>query len=1039
MKKRILALLALTVVFLTGVSAQKITVQKDSGGWRLFDGKKPVEVKGVVWSYTPIGETHTYDLFSKDDDFIRRMIDTDMPMLKAMGVNVIRCFSTIPPKWVEYIYTKYGIYTMINDLLGRYGISVNGTWYGQTDYSDAYTREVLIAQAKKTAEAYKDVKGVLMYMFGNESNYGLVWASSEIENLPVGEQNVVKAGYLYDLLEKAMAACKEIDPNRPVGIVNGDTQYLELIKKLCPSLDILGVNAYRGYKFYDSFYENIADVVDKPVMLTESGADAYNDLLGQEDQLAQMNYLKTQWEEIYQQAYGKGKSQNIIGGFVFEWMDEWWKRYQNKNLDVHDDASWSNAGYDVDYADGKNNMSEEWFGICAQSKVTQDGINVRIPRAAYYMLCDAWKLSLYNSSQSQVTQTFASLPYSMYVARGNEKSIKQMIKEQDFVKISQLDASIQATKPIYVNGVQDDLKNKENWKRNSKYPDAKGETIEPKVSAEATLGITVKPWENFTGDVTFKAWNAEPYTNLGDHWSMYYEKDAEAKDENLRHASLYSADFNYTGSVFDVNGYYHVGHASFEGHGDPFCISKEAYDIIGYDMNGSAAPIAIEFKGKGKFDGLEVIGGPEVWGYSKPQVLANYYKWIPNVAFLDGIVVNATYAEEFGSSTNVNYNPHNGFGPGRKASAYTEMFVSPWLTLKLGVLHAGSEKIGARYNKKNGSSAKIEWKDTLGAFGQIGTNMFQHTYFYVNGIYRGLVADTNAAVARGSFFTADSGSGNRVEVQGGVDVTYGNIVAKPVFRMRMPLEDAAGRNLLSGAPFTVGLGNRRAMEVEAVITYDPEGATWFHEWNSSDIEGANFAVSLTGFYQFYADKTDNIPFKSDTKTKGVNNDGTSINDFVWYDGGALPRQYDLYTFGTRIVTNPLPNLRVVGNLAVGRMGATTGAYASAGTKEFVNFVRAGLAARYKQWIAEGSIATNDWGTENWWRDFNQTFPLQYTVDIAYGFKKPSFLDKTNRFGVRAKGRTYGKYSSDAYTALPKGAAMDGSHYMELTTYFNIGL
>ena len=1037
MKKRLLAFAALSLAFLMGAAAEKITVQKDAGGWRLFDGTKPVEVKGIVWSYTPIGETHTYDLFGKDEAFIRRMIDTDMPMLKSMGVNVIRCFSTIPAKWVEYIYTKYGIYTVINDLLGRYGVSVRGTWYGQTDYSDQYTREVLIEQAKKTAESYKGVKGVLMYMFGNESNYGLVWSSTEIENLPTGEQNVVKAGYLYDLLEKAMAACKEIDPDRPVGIVNGDTQYLDLIHKLCPSLDILGVNAYRGYKFYDSFYENIADVVDKPVMLTESGADAFNDLMGQEDQLAQMNYLKSQWEEIYQQAYGKGKSQNIIGGFVFEWMDEWWKRYQNKNLDVHDDASWSNAGYDVDYADGKNNMSEEWFGIVAQSPVIKDGINMRVPRAAYYMLCDAWKLSLYDSSLSQVNQTFASLPYSMYVARGNEKTIKQRLNEQEFVKITQLDASVQAVTPVYVTGLKDDIKNKDNWKRNMKYPDDQDKTVEPKVSAEATLGLTVKPWENFTGDITFKAWNAEPYTNLADHWAMYYTKDADAKEENLKHAAVYSADFNYTGSVFDVAGYYHVGHASFEGYGDPFCISKEAYDIIGYDMNNSAAPIALEFKGKGRLAGLDVIGGPEVWGYSKPQILANYFKWLPNVGPLDGIVLNATYAEEFGASKNVNYDPRNGFGPGRKASVYTELYYGPWLTVKLGALHAGSEKLGAKYIKKSGGIGEIEVKDTLGAFGQIGTNMFQHAYIYVNGIYRGLVADTNAAAVRGSFFTADSGSGNRIEIQGGVDAAYGNFVLKPIFRMRMPIEDSCGRNLLSGAPFVVGMGNRRSLEVEAVLTYDPEGATWFHEWNSSDIEGANFAISLTGFYQAYAGKTDNLPFKSNTKTEGKNNDGTSIKDFVWYDGGNLPLQYNLWTVGTRVVTNPIANLRLVGSFTAGRLGSTTGSYKE--TREFVNFVRASLAARYNKWIVSGSIALNDWGTENWWRDFNRTFPLQYTFDVAYGFKKPSFLDKTNRIGVKVVGRTFDKYSSDAYHALPNGAKMDGAHYMELTTYFNIGL
>jgi len=153
----------------------------------------------------------------------------------------------------------------------------------------------------------------------------------------------------------------------------------------------------------------------------------------------------------------------------------------------------------------------------------------------------------------------------------------------------------------------------------------------------------------------------------------------------------------------------------------------------------------------------------------------------------------------------------------------------------------------------------------------------------------------------------------------------------------------------------------------------------------------------------------------------------------------LPLQYNLWTVGTRVVSNPLPNLRLVGSVTGGRLGATTGAYVDANTQEFVTFLRASLAARYKHWLVQGSIAVNDWGVENWWRNFNQTFPVQYMIDVAYGFKKPSFLDKKNRIGLKVVGRTFGKDSSDAYKALPKGAIMDGAHYLELTTYFSIGL
>ena len=1045
-KKRLAIFAGILISLSLSLFAQQISVKKDTNGWRLLDGKREIEVKGIVWSYTPIGETHTYDLWSKSDEFIERMIDTDMPLLQAMGVNAIRCFSDIPPRWIEYIYTKYGIYTIVNNLLGRYGVTVNGTWYANTDYSDYYTREALVQMAVDTAEKYKGVNGVLMYMFGNESNYGLVWQGSEIEDLPVGEQDVVKAGYLYSLLEEAMAACKEIDPSKPVGIVNGDTQYLELIKMLCPSLDVLGVNAYRGFRFYDSFYENVAEVLDKPLMFTESGADAYNELTHQEDQYAQMVYLMSQWKEIYQQGYGKGRSQNVIGGFVFEWIDEWWKHYQNKDLELHNDTgTWSNSGYELDYRDGLNNMDEEWFGICAQSKLTDRGINKRIPRAAYYLLQDIWKLSLYKSTEADIDKTFASLDTAMYLANGNEKSIKEMINENKMIQIDTLDATVQVTTPVYVNRLLGALKDKKGVKDSFEYMNEKNENVKTSVSAETTLGLSIKPMENLSGTTVIKAWTDAPRTSLGDEYASYFKKGKDYSDtpgeSELKYVDFYSASMNYTGNLFDINGYYHVGHASFENTGDIFNISKEAFDIIGYDTYGSKAPIALEFTGKGLLQGLSVIGGPEIWGSAKPQIQANYYRWIPTESLLvPDFTIGVVYAEEFGARSDVDLEPYNAYGAGRKASLYAEAVLDPWATVKVGVLHAGNEKVGASYTTDKGKLAKITYMDTLGGYLQLGTNMFQHMYIYANGIYRGLVAETNAAAVRGSFFTADSGAGNRIEAQLGVDASYGDFVFKPVIRARTPVQKPKGRDLLKGSPFAVGLGNRHAIEIEAVLTYDPEGATWFHEWNGDDIEGAKLAFSLTGMYTLYAGKTDGIPFKSDFWSTEDKATGVKQSNYVWYDGGALPAQKNLWQVGGRIVTNPIPGLRIIGTVDGGYLGATTGAYESAGSPEYIYFANVGLAARYNHWIGSTNWSFNAWGPESWWRNFNMTFPLQFSFDIAYGFDdKPSFLDSTNRIGVKIKGRKFGKYSQDSYNALPKNSVVNGSAFAEITTYVNIGL
>jgi hypothetical protein len=832
MNKRFLNTLIIGFIVALSVHAQYVQTQKDENGWRLLIDNRPVEVKGMVWSYTPIGETYTYDLWSKSDDFIQRMIDTDMPLLKAMGVNTIRIFSAIPPKWVEYIYVKYGIFTVINDLFGRYGVSVNGRWYPQTDYSDKHTRDALIAQAKKTAETYKTTRGVLMYMLGNESNYGLVWSGSNIENLPMGEQNAVKAGYLYSLFEEAMKVVKDIDPLRPVGIINGDVQYIDLIKELCPSLDVLGINVYRGYVAFDSFYENIAKTLDKPIVFTEAGADAFNAILKQEDQYSQMLYFKSQWKEIYQQAYGKGRYGNIIGAFVFEWMDEWWKHYQNKDLSVHNtDGTWANAGYDRDFMPGINNMDEEWFGIVAQSPLTMNGINRRIPRAAYYLMQDIWKLSLYDSTDAEVEQHFAGLQDSLYLAKGLETGLKQQAKEREFLSLNALDVTVGSLASLDHEKIKTDLASGIPLQQAFKFT----------TYAESNVGFKLEPAENLSGNLYLRTWTAAEPSKLYEPYPMYTGKNID----------LYAANFTYEAANFTLNGYYHVGHASFENTGDIFNINKEAFDIIGYDTYGSKAPIALEFVGKNSLEGLQIIGGPEVYGSAKPQILANYYRTFPSLSvYVPEMELGLVYAEEFGPGTLPTKDPFNIYGPGRKASVYWAGKLYPFATVKAGLLYAGTEKVGLPYRSAEGTEKIVGYLDTLGGSVELGTDMFRYTYLYGKYIYRGLVTDTNPAIVRGSFFTGDSGSGNRQELQIGADINYGNFSFKPVARARVPLEGPADRALTQtyngyNPPFFV-FANRQSVEFEAVLTYDPEGATWFHEWNSDDIEGAPFAASLTG-------------------------------------------------------------------------------------------------------------------------------------------------------------------------------------------------
>lgn len=355
------------------------------------------------WDYYPIGTNYTYSLWNQPENVIQGALDSEMALLKNMGVNTIRVYTGIPKKWIEYIYTNYGIYTMLNHTFGRYGLTLNGAWVSNTEYSDANTRELLLKEAKQLATDYKDTKGLLLFLLGNENNYGLFWEGAETENIPLKDRKSTKrARAMYKLFNEAALAIKTIDNSHPIALCNGDLMFLDLITKECPNVDVLGVNVYRGPSFGDLF-QRVKKEYGKPVLFTEFGSDAFNTISNKEDQNAQATILKENWKEIYQNAVGIGKNGNCIGGFTFQFSDGWWKHAQTTNLGIHDtDASWFNGGYSFDYIKGKNNINEEWFGICAKGPTDENGMYKLFPRSAYYILKKIHQLNPFSNGKSLI-------------------------------------------------------------------------------------------------------------------------------------------------------------------------------------------------------------------------------------------------------------------------------------------------------------------------------------------------------------------------------------------------------------------------------------------------------------------------------------------------------------------------------------------------------------------------------------------------------------------------------------------------------------
>jgi hypothetical protein len=401
MNKTITILSLMLVAFMASAQNQIVKVSRNKDGFRLLINDKPFEINGMNWDYYPIGTNYTYNLWKQPDDFIKSALDREMLLLKNMGVNAIRVYTGIPAKWITYIYENYGIYTLLNHTFGRYGLTINGVWVQNIDYSNAEVANILLSEVKDLVDQYKNTSGLLMIMLGNENNYGLYWRGAETESIPVEQRSsTILANSLYKLFNEAAILAKSIDKSHPIGICNGDLLFLNLITKECKDVDILGLNAYRGISFTDAF-SRVKTECDKPIIFTEFGADAYNALNNTEDQEDQAKYLLANWCEIYQNAAGLGKAENCLGGFTFQFSDGWWKTKQTSDLDVHNtDASWANGGYAFDYKKGSNNINEEWFGICAKGQNDASGLYTLYPRKAYYLLKKAHKANPFLKSQT---------------------------------------------------------------------------------------------------------------------------------------------------------------------------------------------------------------------------------------------------------------------------------------------------------------------------------------------------------------------------------------------------------------------------------------------------------------------------------------------------------------------------------------------------------------------------------------------------------------------------------------------------------------
>ena len=198
-----------------------VTVSKDSSGWTLMR-------HGEIHPVLGAGAKANFEL------------------LQSSGANSIRLWSTNKAALLDSAHAR-GMSVML-------GLYLRPERTGM-DYNDVHAVDGQLAELKQEVLKYKDHPALLLWGIGNEVD--LQYTNTRV----------------WDSVEALAEYIHQVDPHHPTSTVLAgiDPAKVHMVRTQCPSLDVLGVNAYGSI---EKLRLNIRRFGwDKPYLVTEWGVN----------------------------------------------------------------------------------------------------------------------------------------------------------------------------------------------------------------------------------------------------------------------------------------------------------------------------------------------------------------------------------------------------------------------------------------------------------------------------------------------------------------------------------------------------------------------------------------------------------------------------------------------------------------------------------------------------------------------------------------------------------------------------------------------
>lgn len=352
------------------------TPNSHSGASSVSVSGRQFEVNGEPFvvnamAYAPIGVGENWQSAWADRP---ERYNVDFPLIRDSGANTVRLYAPV-------------LTTAMLDAAWAAGLHVIPTYGVDSIQLECPTGKAFLQDRfVDYVSQWKDHPAVLAWLVGNEVNVNLGTADLCLDWYPQLE---------------AMAAAAHVAEGtafHPIGTATGDSG--SSLDDVCvvgcsddtamPSVDFWGVQLYRGCSFGSAFDDYAAKAdCDRPLIVTEFGADAYNrpgGAPGAEDEAMQADCLDQLLAQADQNLAVRAASNVSTGQVVFEWADEWWK------AECEPTTSWLTQDTCPSFVNGgypDPNQHEEWWGI---ARISDTDPNARSLRQSHDRVTDNWYL-----------------------------------------------------------------------------------------------------------------------------------------------------------------------------------------------------------------------------------------------------------------------------------------------------------------------------------------------------------------------------------------------------------------------------------------------------------------------------------------------------------------------------------------------------------------------------------------------------------------------------------------------------------------------